>query len=128
MGLLRLDNQLTVYHSEKALTGEFVVGCLADFVARDHTKPIVIVLDNGPIHRCKLGHCPAQSRWEEKDMYLFFLPAYSPHLNLIELVWKSLKYRWLKKVDYQSWSYLKKSDRRSGHLCYYPQFWARIQD
>jgi hypothetical protein len=47
LGLLRLDNQLTIYHSEKALTGELVVGCLADFVAKDHPKPIVIVLDNG---------------------------------------------------------------------------------
>ncbi|WP_365981615.1 transposase [Spirosoma sp.] len=47
LGLLRLDNQLTVYHSEKALTGQFVVNCLADFVTKDHPKPVVIVLDNG---------------------------------------------------------------------------------
>ncbi|SOD97788.1 transposase [Spirosoma fluviale] len=108
LGLLSLDNQLTVYHSEKALTGAFVVDCLADFVTKAHAKPVVIVLDNGPIHRCQAVY-GQQSGWEEKDVYLFFLPAYSPHLNLIELVWKSLKYRWLKKADYKSWAYLKKA-------------------
>lgn len=40
---------------------------------------------------------------------LFFLPAYSPHLNPIEILWRFMKYRWLKKVDYLSWSRLKKA-------------------
>ncbi|OJW72856.1 MAG: hypothetical protein BGO59_08675 [Spirosoma sp. 48-14] len=108
LGLLRLDNQLTIYHSEKALTGQFVVNCFADFVTKDHAKPVVIVLDNGPIHRCQAVY-EQQANWEQQDTYLFFLPAYSPHLNPIELVWKSLKYRWLKKVDYKSWACLKKA-------------------
>lgn len=47
LGLLRLDNHLTVYHSEKALTGAFVVESLNHFVSQPHTKPVVIVLDNG---------------------------------------------------------------------------------
>jgi transposase len=108
LGLLRLDNQLTVYHSEKSLTGQFVVDCLTDFIAKDHTKPLVVVLDNGPIHRCQTVY-EQQASWEDQELYLFFLPAYSPHLNPIELVWKSLKYRWLKKVDYKSWACLKKA-------------------
>jgi hypothetical protein len=51
--LLRLDNQLTVYHNEKSLTGQFVVDCLTDFIAKDYTKPVVIVLNNVLIHRCQ---------------------------------------------------------------------------
>lgn len=47
LGLLRLDNHLTVYHSEKSLTGAFVVDSLAHFVNQSHEKPVVIVLDNG---------------------------------------------------------------------------------
>lgn len=42
-------------------------------------------------------------------MYLFFLPAYSPHLNPIEILWRFLKYRWLRKADYSSWNRLKKA-------------------
>ena len=50
-------------------------------------KPIVIVLDNYTPHRntgfkkaCKL-----------LNIILVRLPPYSPHLNLIEQVWKSIK-------------------------------------
>ncbi|WP_460972358.1 transposase [Spirosoma migulaei] len=47
LGLMRLDNHLTVYHSEKPLTGTFVVESLTHFVNQPHAKPVVIVLDNG---------------------------------------------------------------------------------
>ena len=113
LGLMRLDNHLTVYHSEKPLTGAFVVNSLTHFANQTHAKPVVIVLDNGPIHRCQLVY-DQQVAWEDKDVYLFFLPTYSPHLNPIEILWPVrrcgfIKYRWLKKVDYLSWSRLKKA-------------------
>nr|WP_269135342.1 transposase [Burkholderia territorii] len=31
---------------------------------------------------------------------LFFLPAYSPELNMIEIVWRQLKYRWRRFVTW----------------------------
>lgn len=108
LGLLRLDNHLTVYQSEKPLTGAFVVESLTHFVSQPRPKPVVIVLDNGPIHRCQLVY-DQQAEWEDKDVYLFFLPAYSPHLNPIEILWRMMKYRWLTKVAYLSWGRLKKA-------------------
>jgi transposase len=33
---------------------------------------------------------------------VFYLPPYSPHLNIIERLWKELKARWLRASDYQS--------------------------
>ena len=105
---MRLDNHLTVYHSEKPLTGPFVVVSLTHFIRQDHPKPVVIVLDNGLIHRCQLVY-DQQAAWEDHDVYLFFLPPYSPHLNPIETLWRMMKYRWLKKVNYLSWSRLKKA-------------------
>ena len=38
--------------------------------------------------------------WEEQDLYVFFLPKYSPHLNLIEILWRKIKYEWLKPQHY----------------------------
>jgi transposase len=108
LGLMRLDNHLTVYHSERPLTGSFVVDSLTHFSEQGHQKPVVVVLDNGPIHRCQLVY-DQQAGWEDKDVYLFFLPAYSPHLNPIEILWRFIKYRWLQKVNYLSWSRLKKA-------------------
>jgi transposase len=105
-GLMRLDNHLTVYSSEANLTGNFIVKSLTDFVGKAHAKPVVIVWDNGPIHRCGAVY-EQQSCWEDQDVYLFFLPSYSPHLNPIEILWRFMKYRWLTKVAYRSWSRLK---------------------
>ena len=107
-GLMRLDNHLSIYPSEQSLTGDFIVRSLNDFVAKDHTRPVVIVLDNGPIHRCQVVY-DKQVEWEERDVFLFFLPTYSPHLNPIEILWRFIKYRWLHKRHYRSWGRLKKA-------------------
>lgn len=85
-----------------------MVESLTHFVSQSGPKPIVIVLDNGPIHRCQLVY-DQLAEWEEQDVYLFFLPAYSPHLNPIEILWRMMKYRWLTKVNYLSWGHLKKA-------------------
>ena len=59
----------------------------------------VIVLDNAPTHVAK---CMRERRpvWEKRGLMLFFLPPYSPHLNLAEVLWRKLKYEWLKPEDY----------------------------
>ena len=82
---MRLDNDLSIYHSEQSLTGEFIVHSLNDFAAKDHPRPVVIVLDNGPIHRCQVVY-DQQAKWEEQEVFLFFLPTYSPDLNPIEIL------------------------------------------
>lgn len=105
---MRLDNHLSVYHSEQSLTGEFIVKSLDDFAAKPHTRPVVIVLDNGPIHRCQAVY-DRQVAWEKGEVYLHFLPTYSPHLNPIEILWRFVKYRWLHKRHYGSWGRLKKA-------------------
>ena len=105
---MRLDNHLSIYHSEQSLTGEFIVHSLNDFAAKDHSRPVVIVLDNGPIHRCQVVY-DQQAKWEEHEVFLFFLPTYSPHLNPIEILWRFIKYRWLHKRHYGSWGRLKKA-------------------
>jgi transposase len=40
------------------------------------------------------------SAWEERGLVLFYLPKHSPHLNLIEILWRMVKYLWLKPEDY----------------------------
>ncbi|WP_177313334.1 transposase, partial [Burkholderia ubonensis] len=32
--------------------------------------------------------------------HLFYLPPYSPELNLIEIVWRHLKYRWRRFITW----------------------------
>lgn len=59
----------------------------------------VVVLDNAPVHKSKA----VQERrrvWEERGLFLFYLPPYSPQLNLAEVLWRKLKYEWLQPRDY----------------------------
>ena len=56
-------------------------------------KPVVIVLDNGPIHTSKatLAALAARAHW----LTVEWLPKYAPELNDIEVVWHDLKARHL---------------------------------
>jgi len=57
------------------------------------TKPVVIVLDNGPIHVSKATTAALAERahW----LTVEWLPKYAPELNDIEVVWGDLKARHL---------------------------------
>ena len=52
-------------------------------------KPVVIVLDNGPIHVSKASRkaLAARAHWLTAE----WLPKYAPELNDIEVVWRDLK-------------------------------------
>lgn len=50
----------------------------------------VIVLDNYSVHKSAKVKAQ-QKQWEKKGLYLFFLPTYSPELNLIEAEWHQIK-------------------------------------
>ncbi len=50
----------------------------------------VIVLDNYSVHKSRLVKAK-QPEWEQKGLFLFFLPTYSPELNLIEAGWHQIK-------------------------------------
>ena len=52
-------------------------------------RKVVMILDNGPIHHSNAVIFTA----EVMDITLVFLPPYSPQLNPIELIWKTIKAR-----------------------------------
>ena len=92
------------------MDADFVEQSVKDFIEnrKDKSKPVVIVWDNGPIHHAKSLKSNFD-QWEQQDVYIFYLPKYSPHLNPIEIFWRRVKYKWLSKVDYKSWAILKKA-------------------
>jgi transposase len=99
-GLLSTDNELFTYQKSGSLNANFIIECVDAFSA-SITKPTVIVLDNASLHTCGIWETKREE-WEQKGLYIFFLPKYSPHLNRIERFWKQVKYHWLKAEDYLS--------------------------
>ena len=90
---------------ESTFNSDKLICVMDDFVAKTIKKTIVI-LDNSPIHRYKKFMTKIQ-QWKEHDVYMFFLPSYSPELNLIEILWRRIKYQWLSFDTYLCFQNLK---------------------
>jgi transposase len=92
-GIMNLDNELHAYSTQGSMDSQTVITFIDDF-HKKITKPTVIVMDNAPIHK---SHDFQQKikQWKEEDLFIFFLPTYSPHLNPIEILWRMIKYQWL---------------------------------
>lgn len=104
-GLLSRKGSLQVWSTPHSINSDFIIECL-DELAQQIQRPTVVVLDNAPWHRSAKVR-QRQEAWNNQELYLFFLPTYSPHLNLIELLWRKIKYEWLKAEDYLSAKRLK---------------------
>ena len=59
-------------------------------------------MDNASIHTANKLQNKIEE-WESLGLTIFFLPTYSPKLNLIEMVWRRIKYEWLQNSDYEDW-------------------------
>lgn len=100
-GFYTKDNKFIDYQSDKTMNAQRLVDIFNDFVSKT-TKKTVVVLDNSPVHTSHLFTSFTPKWEEENDVYLFFLPKYSPELNCIEMLWKAIKYTWLEWNAYLS--------------------------
>ena len=66
----------------------------------------LVVLDNAPIHTSQAFQARIMD-WFRQGVGLHGLPPYSPELNLIEILWRKIKYQWLPPNAYLSFNHLK---------------------
>jgi transposase len=104
LGFLNRKNDLEVYLFEGSINSDVVIGCIDEF-CKTITKNTVLVIDNASIHTSN-ALFDMQEEWLEKGLTLFFLPTYSPQLNIIEILWRFIKYKWLEVDAYDSWNSL----------------------
>lgn len=99
-GCISRTNQFWSATTTKAIDGEFIFEQLNAF-SQTLTKPTVLVLDNARIHKTDkiLKHL---EQWQQRNLYIFYLPPYSPHLNIAETLWRVMKGKWLEVKDYSS--------------------------
>jgi transposase len=102
--LLSRTNQCVVKTSEQSFSAQFI---LEEFetLSFNLRKLTVIVLDNARIHTSRIIKERIKI-WQQRGLYLFYLPRYSPHLNIVEILWRKLKHEWLTSIDYKSKEHL----------------------
>lgn len=105
VGLMTRKNKLYFETLETTFNSDRIISFMNRFVEQAVKKTIVI-LDNSPIHKSKKFMAKIE-QWKEKDVLIYFLPPYSPELNLIEILWRKIKYQWLDFDAYKSFENLK---------------------
>lgn len=105
VGLMTRKNKLYFEILETTFNSDRIISFMNRFVEQAVKKTIVI-LDNSPIHKSKKFMAKIE-QWKEKDVLIYFLPPYSPELNLIEILWRRIKYQWLDFDAYKSFENLK---------------------
>lgn len=97
-GLIGRQNECHWHTSEDGINSHFVLERI-DMLSLSIHKPTFIVLDNASIHTAKIikARIPV---WQQRGLHLFYLPTYSPHLNIAETLWRHMKGGWLRPQDY----------------------------
>jgi transposase len=89
VGFLSRKQQLHAWTFEASINSAGVIACL-DAFCKTIPKKTVVVIDNASFHTSQAVD-DTLSEWEAKGLTLFFLPTYSPELNLIEILWRFMK-------------------------------------
>jgi len=113
IGLMTRSNKFFYEMNETTFNAENAINFMDRFV-NQITKKTVVILDNSPVHKSKKFMAKIE-QWAENDVLIFFLPTYSPELNLIEILWRKIKYEWIPFDAYICFQNLK--ERLSHVLC-----------
>lgn len=107
LGLISPTNQSHFRTVTGAVTSATVIAVLDAFAAQTARakKLRVVVLDNASIHTSRAFQARVMD-WFRQGVGLHWLPPYSPELNLIEILWRKIKYQWLPPKAYLGFDHL----------------------
>jgi transposase len=104
LGFMNTDNQLESFCFECTVDTRVVIRCFDEF-SKIIKKKTVVILDNSSTHRSEEFE-EMIPKWKKKGLFVKYLPEYSPELNLVEILWRFVKYEWLPLCAYLSFASL----------------------
>ena len=105
LGFVNRDCKFDSFVFEGSINTSVVVACIDEF-SNQIKKPTTLIIDNAPTHTSNEFNENLE-RWKERDLTIYRIPTYSPELNIIEIVWRKIKYEWLPFSAYESYNSLK---------------------
>jgi transposase len=118
-GLMTPECELRSWMVEGSIDANLNIAMLDEFAAT-LTRKTVVVLDNAPTHRSRKFMARIKY-WSKSNLLIYFLPPYSPEINLIEILWRRIKHDWLPFDAFLNFQNLKerlsKTLNRAGLKC-----------
>jgi len=106
LGFFRRNNTFSPYLIEGSINSFVVVEVFEDFIASlDPKRKKAIIIDNAPVHTSEYFQL-YEAHWKTQNVMVCHLSTYSPELNLIEILWRFVKYQWLPWEAYLSLDHL----------------------
>jgi len=100
LAFLSPDLRFHPFVFEETVDAEIVIACF-DHLSQIITKPTLVVIDGAPTHKSDAFQARLEE-WDARGLSVYLLPAYSPELNWIEILWRMIKYHWLPLKAYES--------------------------
>lgn len=113
LGFMGRGNELFFHTTEQTVTAETVIAVFDAFAEhyystefRQTGKLCFVVMDNASLHKTQAFRDKLDD-WLLRGVQPRFIPPYCPELNLIEILWRKIKYEWLPMDAYLSYAHLK---------------------
>ena len=106
LGFVNRDCEFNSFVFEGGVNTSIVTACIDEF-SKQIKKPTTLVIDNASTHTSNEFNENLE-KWKERKLTIYHIPPYSPELNIIEIVWRKIKYEWLPFSAYKSYISLKK--------------------
>jgi len=100
-----VTKEMLTFTNDSYITAESVCQLLSQIATHYSGTAITVVLDNARYQRCALTIAHAK----DLGIELLFLPAYSPHLNLIERYWRFVRKQCLYSKYYADFASFKQA-------------------
>lgn len=101
LGFVNRDCDFDSFVFEGTVNTSVVVACIDEF-SKKIKIPTVLVIDNASTHTSN-EFKENIKRWQEQNLIIYPIPPYSPELNIIEIIWRKIKYEWLPFSAYESY-------------------------
>ena len=89
MGFLNpKTNELKAYEHTGSVNSDVIIKTMDEF-CDSLERPAVVILDNASVHTSK-AVAEKRKEWEDRGLSLYFIPPYSPQLNVIEILWRKI--------------------------------------
>ena len=110
LAMMRRDNTLYAYGFQGSINSQIAIACMDEFAKqREYNSkgraaeclPAYVVIDNAPIHNSRAFR-EKEAEWAKQGINIKRIPAYCPELNIIEILWRKIKYDWIPFNAYQT--------------------------